>query len=256
MARSNVCTSESYIIAGAYFQSAQRGMVHDVAFEATVSSQHKASSWPGNSYSAALECHVAASSLAASAGAFPAPSQRYNKYCHFCQHVKNKSADSMFTCQTCPRRFCGDCLKVHLVPKVAEDHGMLPPSDKNWSCSVCSKSCCCSLVWCTHEHRHCKAYRYRRRRADKARSESSASGSTAGKRAVMEGAEGDVSQSALPTLAAVGVTHSPDSEALPVPLSAKVQRVEQADDVKGEGRKASIESLLDGDPRSQAWRMP
>jgi len=92
----------------------------------------------------------------------------YNKYCHFCQHVKVKRADSMFACQNkhCSRRFCDNCLKVHLAPLIKEDQGARQPWDPAWSCPVCRKTCCCSIQDCKKDHRHCKAFRYRRRRAE------------------------------------------------------------------------------------------
>lgn len=64
------------------------------------------------------------------------------------------------------RRFCEHCLKVHLACLTAEDAGALSPTDENWSCPVCRKTCCCSISDCSQDHRHCKAYRYRRRRAE------------------------------------------------------------------------------------------
>jgi hypothetical protein len=105
------------------------------------------------------------SPLSASLGApSNGPAENYNKYCHFCQHVKIKRPDSMYACQSdrCSRRFCEHCLNVHL--KAMGGAGSPRPGDKDWHCPVCTKTCCCSLPSCGRDHMHCKAHRYRRRK--------------------------------------------------------------------------------------------
>jgi len=44
----------------------------------------------------------------------------YNKYCHFCQHVKVKSTSSMIACENrgCNRRFSQHCLSIHVADSV------------------------------------------------------------------------------------------------------------------------------------------
>jgi hypothetical protein len=96
----------------------------------------------------------------------PSAAPSYNKYCHFCQHVKVKRTSSMFGCsnQECQRRYCEYCLRIHLKDPVHTDAG----SSAGWLCPHCRASCCCSTLVCDKPHRHCKAYRYRLLRAQQA----------------------------------------------------------------------------------------
>ena len=89
----------------------------------------------------------------------------YDKYCHFCQHVKI----NMLACTTvgCTHRYCVYCLGVHLRDDT-EPSTSTAWTEGSWKCPTCRSVCCCSTPECSHQHRHCKAFRYRLRRADAA----------------------------------------------------------------------------------------
>lgn len=71
----------------------------------------------------------------ASSNASVEDASAYNKYCHFCQHVKVKSASSMIACENrgCNRRFCQHCLSTHVADPV-----YTPPTPHTTQPSLCS----------------------------------------------------------------------------------------------------------------------
>eukprot|EP00960_Hanusia_phi_P032524 749899-Hanusia_phi.AAC.2 len=137
----------------------------------------------------------------------------HNKYCHFCQHVKVRSS-SMLACGNyeCSRRYCEQCLLIHLNENATEQlsegwsvvagkvcvvsgggwrrgrlivvcEATLTCWQLRWFCPICRNKCCCAKSECSSNHRHCKAFRYRLCRAQKAQKRLSSQSGSGSKKA-------------------------------------------------------------------------